>query len=273
MPDRRAVMPHTKKAAHTETIVYCYDGSFEGLLCCVFESYEKHEMPVDILPEDSALPLLLPVKNIQTDAERANRVLRSIPKKAGRYALNFVRRAYLTCHPKKELLILQFLKLGFQYGPAVMQRLTDEPVHALRTAVNHLSREVNHYMGFIRFSESDGVLTAQIEPKNIVLPMIARHFSARYPGERFCIYDKTHRMVLLHENRSMQICGADAYEPPSPSEEELKFRTLWRLFYDTIEIRERRNPRCRMSHMPKRYWRCMTEFAQDAKPGKSLTIK
>jgi probable DNA metabolism protein len=259
-------------AAGSETVVYSYDGSFDGLLCCVFESYAKREMPADILPEEGPLPLLLPVKAIPTDSERAKRVLRSIPEKIGRNALDFIRRAYLTCQPKKELRILQFLHLGFLYGPAVMQRLTDEPVHVLRTAVNHLSREANHFMGFVRFSENGGVLTAQIEPKNIVLPLIARHFSARYPGERFCIYDKTHRMVLLHENRAMQICGADAYEPPSPGEEELKFRALWRLFYDTIEIRERRNPRCRMSHMPKRFWRCMTEFAQEAQPDKSLTV-
>ena len=39
-------------------IIYQYDGSFEGLLCCVFESYTKKERPTDgealisELPED-----------------------------------------------------------------------------------------------------------------------------------------------------------------------------------------------------------------------------
>ena len=30
-------------------IIYQYDGSFEGLLCCVFESYTKKERPTAIL--------------------------------------------------------------------------------------------------------------------------------------------------------------------------------------------------------------------------------
>ena len=29
-------------------VAYCYDGSFEGLLCCIFESFEKKERPVSI---------------------------------------------------------------------------------------------------------------------------------------------------------------------------------------------------------------------------------
>ena len=48
-----------------------------------------------------------------------------------------------------------------------------------------------------------------------------------------------------------------------PDETEAKYRLLWKRFYDTIAIRERENPRCRMTNMPKRYWGTMTEF-QDA---------
>ena len=36
-----------------------------------------------------------------------------------------------------------------------------------------------------------------------------------------------------------------------------------RRFYDTIAIRERENPRCRMTNMPKRFWGTMTEFQPD----------
>ena len=207
--------------------------------------------------------MLLDVKTIETRAGRAERVLSSIPEKMGYAALDFVRRAFLTCLPNKELYILKFLRLGYRHGPSVMNRLTDETVHALTVAVRHLNHEAHLFQGFVRFSEVNGALTAQIEPKNIVLPLLARPFAERYPGERFLIYDKTHGMVLLHRNRSVHICDAEAFEQPQPGEEEIKFRELWRLFYRTIEIKERRNPRCRMSHMPKRYWNCMTEFARE----------
>lgn len=267
MPDRGTVIQKKRGEPRSGLTVYCYDGSFDGLLCCVFESYEKNEMPADVLPADGPVPLLLPVKAIETRTDRAARVKRSIPEKMGYRALDFVRRAFLTCQPKKELYILQFLRLGYRHGRSVMSRLTDEPVHALFTAVRHLNQEAHLFQGFIRFSEVNGVLTAQIEPKNTVLPLIARHFCGRFSAERFLIYDRTHGMALLYQDGSMSICGADAFEQPDPDEEELKFRELWRLFYRTIEIKERHNPRCRMSHLPKRYWSCMTELARETGSG------
>lgn len=256
----------------TVMVVYCYDGSFEGLLCCVFESYDNKEMPADVLPEDGQLPLLLNMRMVQTRTDRAERVLKSIPQKMGYAALDFVRRAFLTNLPGKELLILKFLRLGFRHGHSLLNRLTDETVHALIVAVRHLNHEAHLFQGFVRFSETNGVLTAQIEPKNIVLPLLAQPFAERYPGERFLIYDKTHGMVLLHQDHKIHICGTETFEQPQPDEEELKFRELWRLFYKTIEIKERHNPRCRMSHMPKRYWNCMTEFAQQERAGQSPAL-
>lgn len=266
MPERRAVI---KDRSNASVIVYCYDGSFDGLLCCVFESYACMEIPTDVLPQCEELPLLLPVKTIETNVARAKRVLISIPKKMGHQALDFIRRAFLTCHPKKELLILQFLRLGYRYGSSVKNRLTDETVHALTNAVRHLNHEAHLFQGFIRFSEVNGALVTQIEPKNIVLPLIARHFCERFPDERFLIYDRTHAMALIYQDKKASICDADAFEQPECGEEERKLSALWQLFYDAIEIKERRNPRCRMSHMPKRYWSCMTEFARDIPPQES----
>ena len=42
----------------TSDVIYLYDGSFEGLLCCVHESVYTHELPVDIHPVEAAQPTL-----------------------------------------------------------------------------------------------------------------------------------------------------------------------------------------------------------------------
>ncbi len=271
MPDRGTIKNTIENKKDPGVVVYIYDGSFDGLMCCVFESYEKNEVPADVKPEGSDVPYLLPVKLIETNEERAKRVVSSVPKKMGPRALKVIRHAFLTCHPQKELLILKFMRLGYSCGPSVMNCLTDETVNELFTAVNHLDREAGLYMGFIRFSEANGALTAQIEPKNIVLPLIGRHFCERYPAEQFLIYDKTHGMALLHNGGRLTVCSIEAFEQPEPGAEELKFRKLWRLFYDTMEIKERHNPRCRMNLMPKRYWNCMTEFARNEQ-GKNIAL-
>ena len=48
-----------------------------------------------------------------------------------------------------------------------------------------------------------------------------------------------------------------SFRPALDSTEQL------RRFYDTIAIRERENPRCRMTNMPQRFWGTMTEFQPD----------
>ena len=35
-------------------VIYHYDGSFEGFLCCVHESVYTRTIPLNILPEDDA---------------------------------------------------------------------------------------------------------------------------------------------------------------------------------------------------------------------------
>lgn len=241
-------------------LIYRYDGSFDGLLCCVFASYDKKEIPMDILPPGAVEPLLFPVENIITDAVKAERVLRSIPLKMGSLALDFVRRAFLTCLCRKELYILQFLRLGYHHGAAVMNMLTDEVVHTLSKAVKHLEKERERYSGFLRFSVYDQVLVAQMEPKNLVLPLLAQHFCTRYPQERFLIYDKTHGMGLVYKPYQSAVIPIEELDLPEPDAAEQSYRELWQLFYRTIEIQGRHNPTGRLNHMPKRYWKYLTEF-------------
>jgi len=242
------------------TLMYRYDGSFDGLLCCVFESYDKKEVPMDILQPDTPQTLLFQAKEIRTDSSKAARVLASIPKKIGTQAFDFVRHAFLTCFSQKELYILRFLRMGYRYGPSVMGMLTNDVVNTLFKAVKHLNNESHLLKGFVRFSILNQVLIAAIEPKNYVLPLLTEHFCERYPEERFLIYDKTHGMALVYEPYQSNLIAIEALEIPEPDEEEQSFRELWQLFYDTIEVQGRHNPGCRMSHMPKRYWKCMTEF-------------
>lgn len=255
-------------------IIYRYDGSFDGLLCCVFESYDRKEIPDDIVLPDAPTGLLYSEKQIITDPQKAKRVLVSIPAKLGAAALEFVQLAFLTCLLGKERYILLFLRLGYRHGPAVMQMLADDTVNVLFKAVRHLERESHLFKGFVRFSVFNGALVAEIEPKNFVLPLLSRHFCERFPEERFLIYDKKNGMALVYKPYRSAIVPIEALELPEADEEEQAYRELWQLFYRTIEVEGRHNPRCRMGHMPKRYWKYLTELsASQPKSQRKLTEK
>jgi len=42
--------------------------------------------------------------------------------------------------------------------------------------------------------------------------------------------------------------------------EELDIEDLWKTFFQTIAIEERKNERCQKSFMPKKYWKYMIEM-------------
>ncbi|MDR0405697.1 MAG: TIGR03915 family putative DNA repair protein [Clostridiales bacterium] len=246
-------------------VIYRYDGTFDGLLCCVFESYYAAEVPADVTANDAFQATLFPSKVIVTDSHRAQRVLTSIPKRMGNAALDLAQKAFLTCLEQKALAILLFLRLGYTHGCAVTNMLTHAAVAPLVKAVRHLEREAHLLKGFVRFSALNGVLAAEIEPKNCALPLLAQHFCERYPEERFVIHDKTRGMALLYQPYTPRIVRAEGFRLPDADSGELAYRRLWKVFYDAIEVEGRHNPKCRMSHMPKRYWKYMTELRDEQK--------
>ncbi|MBO4914108.1 MAG: TIGR03915 family putative DNA repair protein [Oscillospiraceae bacterium] len=240
-------------------IIYQYDGSFEGLLCCIYESYTQKERPTTFLSDSDAEPCLYEIRMVPTVQEHTERIERSLIKLSPD-VLPFLRRAFLTCLEDKELAIYNFIAKLYKEGSAYLTRLSDDDYQPLLRAVRHLTGEVEKLRGFLRFSEHGGMLSAEIEPENRVLPLLRSHFCERCHNECFFIYDRTHREALFYANGRSRIVPLDSFEPVPPNAEEEAYRKLWRRFYDTIAIRERENPRCCMSNLPKRYRGTMTEF-------------
>lgn len=245
-------------------VIYRYDGSFDGLLCCVFEAISRGELPAAIQRGEEAQLSLLEAREIASDPQKARRVERSIPTKISREAADLVWKAHLTCLPEREKHILAFLRLGYRIGPSVMNHLSDDAVNDLNRAVLHLEREAHLFLGFVRFTESEGALAAAIEPKNCVLPLIAPHFCDRFSGETFLIFDRTHGQALVHQGGRGEILPLEALELPPPDEKERFARDLWRAYHRAVSIGPRENPRCQMNHLPLRFRGAMTEFTADA---------
>lgn len=241
-------------------VVYEYEGTFEGFASCVFESFDKKEIPLNIYADSAPASLLYRIKYIETDSEKAGRVLRSIPKRISAEADDMVRSAFLSCWPNKERLMLKFLRLGFKCGYKTTNMLQDETVDELRKAVSQVGGEAHKLRQFIRFTVSGGVLTSIIEPQNFVLPMLKDYFCDRYQNQAFLIYDKTHRAALVYHAYESRIVPVEALTLPDPDPEEENYRELWRAFFNNVAIKERINPRCQMNFMPKKYWKNMTEF-------------
>ncbi len=244
-------------------IIYRYDGTFNGFLSCVFESYVSKEYPAQFQDEDHLIPSLFPARQVETDDRRARRILVSL-EKIDPYAKELVYKGFLTCAPNREQILYRFIRSLYVVGRPLLRRISDESVLPLLKAVRHLDGEVHLLKGFVRFSEFEGTLAGEIKPKNRVLPLLRFHFCDRMYNERFLLYDRTNHEALVHQPGRWAILPMEDFQMAAPSAREAQYRQLWKRFYDTIEIRERRNPRLRMSNMPKRYWETMTEFQDEA---------
>ena len=240
-------------------MVYYYDGSFDGFLSCIFESYANKEVLTAIYCDEDAVPTLFDCRSVTTDSAHAMRVLRKLIK-VSPYAAELVQKGFLTCMEDKELYLYRMVVKLLREGPAFLRNFSDETLYPVACAVRHLEGEVHLLKGFVRFSELGGILGSEIEPKNRVLPLLRSHFCGRFREDQFFIYDRTHKEALFYAGGKAVIRPLADFQMAPPDEREANYRLLWKRFYDTIAIKERENPRLRMTHMPKRYWNTMTEF-------------
>ena len=240
-------------------MIYFYDGSFEGFLCCIFDSYANKEVLTAICRDEDFAPTLFATRTIPTVPEHASRVYRKVVKLSP-YTAELLQKGFLTCLPEKELYLYRLVVKLLREGPGFLRNFSDETLYPVIKAIRHLNGEAHLLKGFVRFSELGGVLGGEIEPKNRVLPLLRSHFCARYQNERFFLYDRTHKEALFYASGKAVIRPLEDFQMAPPDDTEANYRILWKRFYDTIAIKERYNPRCRMTNMPKRYWRTMTEF-------------
>ena len=182
-----------------------YDGSFEGFLCCVFESFAQHEIPFAVWTPQRETATLYPVRDIETDSARAQRVFSALGRKLGRETEYLISRDFLSGQEDKELLLIRFLHLAFALGPGTVKRMGHPDVAPLYEMKKSLDWEVDKFQGFVRFEEHGGMLGAVIHPKNYILPLLRGHFCSRFPEESFMIYDAVHQAVLLYQEHKAQL--------------------------------------------------------------------
>jgi len=237
-----------------------YDGSFEGLLSCVYESYYQKELPAMIFDHDEARETLFPVKEIATSIEKAAKVEKSIKDSISNEALYLVRFCFFSNAESREITILDFLRLGYKIGAPVTNMLSNDAVRSITKTARYVSRESCYFQEFLRFSEYNGTLVAIIEPNSFVLPMISGHFCDRFPSEQLLIYDKSHKTAFIYINGERSLIPLESLELPEADTKEEQIRALWVKFYDTIAIEGRVNLKLQTNNMPKRYRTNMTEF-------------
>lgn len=242
-------------------IVFLHDGTFEGFCTAVFEAYARRPAPDAINETGCQQEFGAQYIEILCDDAKAERVINGIIRRADSLAYEKIWTAFLSDDVQKSQIIYEYIRLAMQQGNRVHAMLYDDRVKRLEKLANLVGRESGLLLEFIRFSKLEGgVWYSRIDPQYPVLPILTPHFADRFNVQPFIIHDVTHGEAAVYDTRSWKIVGDDEMTLPSLAPEEREFRHLWKVFYDAIAIRQKINPRLRMSHMPKKYWRNLTEL-------------
>lgn len=248
---------------------YRYDGTFAGFLTCAWDALERGIDPEAFLLPDGGASLW-EVWEPATDREKARRLYAALKQRVSPAFQKLIARGFLTCLPDKELALLTLIRRGLREGDRVRLDLSDPVMARVNLALAKMWTEWDHLKGFVRFSDLDGVLVGEIEPKNRVLPLLAGHFAARYSGEQIVLYDRTHHEAFLSHRGRWKLVPAEDFRMGPAGETERSYRAMWRKYYQTIAIEGRTNPKCQSTHLPKRYRHVMTEFLTDEEMERSL---
>ncbi|MCI9178142.1 MAG: DNA metabolism protein [Clostridia bacterium] len=249
-----------------ENVAYLYDGSFNGLLTIVFDCYLKKVIPSTILPKEYYVANLLEKSYfISTNEEKSNRIWHGISANISFTALYDCYHAFLSCQKQKDLAIVNYLLHGFKVGPSICHRLTLDYVLQVTKLRKRVFGEAHRLKGLVRLSEiGNNLWYSSISPDNNVIEQVGHFLIERFPTQNLILHDKNRNLAFLYTSKNRknyEILEVPAdFKVTSFSEEEKQFQKLWKTFFETIAIDERKNTRLQMQFMPKKYWKDLVEM-------------
>jgi len=196
--------------------------------------------------------------HVKTTEEKSDRIIAALEKLGVTEKVTF---AFLSWMPEREMALFRYIALGFRVKEKLTHMLADDEVRKVNDMANQTGQEKKKWKGFLRFSVMENrVFFAEMSPKNNVLTLIMPHFSRRFRVKPFLIHDQTYRQVGVFDTREWCVVPSEGLIPPDMHSDELKYRHMWKTFYDSTAMAERTNLKQRQQVMPLRYQKHLVEL-------------
>lgn len=280
--------------------IYLIDGSLESILCAVFEWFERKPGKVRLVRQSEYRPdAFSEILEIVNRRDSADRVWKGLKNKLPAVWMRRVYCTFLSELPEAPQLLFDFACYIFSAGKGTGGKNTaaahayraDDPennyghpaVLGIAQVAVKVEREKHRMEAFIRFKQvqndrqeaqkgamhsRDGLYYCVIEPDFNVIPLIAKHFRDRYADQCWLIYDLRRHYGIHYDLQNTQEVSLDREAErgllkqagTSAPEAETQHTELWRHYFRSTNIKARKNTKLFMRHVPKRYWRYLTEI-------------
>jgi len=253
-----------------DDLILQYDDTFDGLMTAIFESYNHKPAPTAIVGLQHQQILSAFYKQVETDEVKSRRVTDGILREMGAPCGERVWTAFMSTHSDKGSIIYRFVRLGMKVGRTIVHHLTNDIVLAMNDIVGKVEKEALYQRQFTRFSRiatptasgNIGVYYARISPDNDIISLVMPFFADRFHVQPFIIHDTNRELAGVYDTKEWYITDAGNMKLPEEGEagDESAYSDLWKRFYDSVAIKERINHKLRRQHMPKAFWKNITEM-------------
>ena len=245
-----------------------YDGTFEGFLSTVFYLYE-YKLPAPEIYRQQAPPFLFgEVIRVETDEAKADRVWQGLAKKLSPAGLQSLYCSFLADTLREENNMVAFIQYVLASKHNVERDFSNFTVMRLQKTERMVHREKHRMEAFIRFKlTKDHIYYAAISPDFNVIPLIKNHFERRYADQQWIIYDLKRNYGIYYNLQQVETVALTFSDDKSTitgqpvwmHEKEELYQTLWQQYFKSVNIASRKNLKLHIQHMPKRYWKYLSE--------------
>lgn len=246
-----------------------YDGTYEGWLTAVFEIYEFKLNDIVFTKEKLSTALLFSTSHfVTTDLAKAERVSNSLQLRLSADGFRSIYRAFLSEVDQVENSMFRFASYAFSSPKNIEEDFSNNAVWEIRKADRITGKETHRMKAFVRFKLTrDQLYYAIIEPDCDVLPLIESHFKNRYADQRWLIYDTKRKYGIYYDLGNVTTVQLEFSNDLNSTKfiaeicdkQEEFFQNLWLHYFTNVNIESRKNTRLHLQHMPKRYWKNLTE--------------
>ncbi len=250
-------------------IVFRYDKTFDGLLTALFDAYSRKTFPDRLIAANEVEPLFTETSyTVITQEDRATRVWSAVQKKLSKSACNMLTYVWLSELEQSDELIFRYLRKVFDTRHSIEMNFADPDVLEMQQVAKKVSQERLRLMQFVRFQKTaDNMFFAPVSPVHNALPLAIDYFIDRFSNQKWIIYDTKRDYGYYFDMNNVTEITLDTEQrfPEGKLNEELMaedeklFQELWKGYFNSLTIKERTNLKLQRQHMPKRFWKYLTE--------------
>jgi probable DNA metabolism protein len=250
-------------------IIFHYDKTLEGLLTAIFDAYNRKTFPDRLLGLGELEPLFVVESfTVITEVEKSSRVWKALEKKLKPSTLNMITYVWLSELPGSDELIFRYIRKAFDNPKSIETNFADDDVLQMQKLAQKVNKERHRLIELIRFQKAaDDIFFAPVSPDHNSLPLTLDHFKDRFADQKWVIYDTKRNYGFYYDLKTvteMTLDSSDFFpegklDENLMAEDEKLYQELWKGYFASMTIKERINLKLQRQHLPKRYWKYLTE--------------